>query len=90
MTFRWDISALDQLPDYMKYFYQILLDFYAETEEELSKEGLPLYRMQYAKDAVSSYDLCYNITVIVNTLKIMFQWMPITKLIAAIYSSFYR
>ena len=66
---RLDISALDQLPDYMKYFYQILLDFYAEVEEELSKEGLPLYRVQYAKDAVSSNDLCYNINMILNTLK---------------------
>lgn len=60
MMFRWDISASDQLPDYMKYFYQILLDFYAETKEELSKEGLPLYRLQYAKDAVSSNGLCYK------------------------------
>lgn len=57
--FRWDVSALDQLPDYMKYFYQIVLDFYAEIEEDLSKEGLPLYRVQYAKDAVS------------NTLKVL-------------------
>lgn len=57
---RWDISASDQLPDYMKYFYQILLDFYAETEEDLSKEGLPLYRLQYAKDAMKQLTRSYQ------------------------------
>ncbi|WOG97605.1 hypothetical protein DCAR_0416946 [Daucus carota subsp. sativus] len=57
---RLDISALDQLPDYMKYFYQILLDFYAEVEEDLSKEGLPLYRVQYAKDAMKQLTRSYQ------------------------------
>ncbi|KAL8132290.1 hypothetical protein AgCh_007966 [Apium graveolens] len=57
---RLDISALDQLPDYMKYFYQILLDFYAEIEEDLSKEGLPIYRVKYAKDAIRQLTRSYQ------------------------------
>ncbi|KAL2505867.1 Terpenoid synthase 17 [Abeliophyllum distichum] len=36
---RWDFSAIDQLPPYMKYFYKSLLDVYLEAEEELGKIG---------------------------------------------------
>lgn len=49
---RWDISAMDQLPEYMRYIYQVYLDFHAEVEEELSKAGLPISRAWYSKDAV--------------------------------------
>ncbi|XP_059665358.1 valerianol synthase TPS1A-like [Cornus florida] len=34
---RWDISAIDQLPDYMKIFYRMLLDFYDDIEKEMTK-----------------------------------------------------
>ncbi|WOH16457.1 hypothetical protein DCAR_0936010 [Daucus carota subsp. sativus] len=49
---RWDISALDQLPEYMRYIYRIILEVYIEVEEELSQAGIPLNRAQYAKDAM--------------------------------------
>lgn len=52
--FRWDISATDQLPEYMRYFYVVLLDTFNEIEEDLKNAGIPLYRVQYAKQVVSS------------------------------------
>nr|QBM78972.1 beta-cadinene synthase [Petunia x hybrida] len=36
---RWDISAMDSLPPYMRPLYQANLDVYKEMEEELAKEG---------------------------------------------------
>ena len=39
MTFRWDISAMDLLPEYMKLIYQSLLDIFGEMEAEIAKEG---------------------------------------------------
>jgi (-)-germacrene D synthase len=39
MNFRWDISCLDDLPDYMKFLYKPLLDVYEEIEQEVKKEG---------------------------------------------------
>ena len=43
---------MDPLPEYMKVCYQALLDLYTEFEETLAKEG-NLYRMHYAREAVS-------------------------------------
>lgn len=51
--FRWDISATDQLPEYMRYFYGVLMDTFTEIEEDLKKAGIPLYRVDYAKKVVS-------------------------------------
>ncbi|KAL5804314.1 hypothetical protein ACOSQ3_031114 [Xanthoceras sorbifolium] len=48
---RWDISAIDQLPEYMKFCYKALLDVYRENEEEFACEG-KLYRLDYAKEAM--------------------------------------
>nr|XP_043636532.1 germacrene A synthase short form-like [Erigeron canadensis] len=36
---RWEISSMEQLPEYIKPFYQILLNEYAEWEKQLAKEG---------------------------------------------------
>ncbi|XP_071687884.1 10-epi-juneol synthase-like [Rutidosis leptorrhynchoides] len=36
---RWELSAIDQLPDNIKPLYKALLDTYADFEEQLSKEG---------------------------------------------------
>ena len=47
------MSALDQLPEYMRYIYRVLLEVYIDVEEELNKAGIPINRAQYAKDAVS-------------------------------------
>ncbi|KAG5546354.1 hypothetical protein RHGRI_018511 [Rhododendron griersonianum] len=49
---RWEMRALDQLPAYMKLFYQALLDVYNEIDDEMAKEGKS-YATEYAKSAVS-------------------------------------
>ncbi|KAK9079252.1 hypothetical protein SSX86_000922 [Deinandra increscens subsp. villosa] len=36
---RWDISAMSQIPEYIRPFYKILLNEYAELEEQQAKEG---------------------------------------------------
>ncbi|KAJ9557892.1 hypothetical protein OSB04_012506 [Centaurea solstitialis] len=36
---RWEASAMEELPEYMKPFYKIILDEYAGFEEQLAKEG---------------------------------------------------
>ncbi|CAH1429913.1 unnamed protein product [Lactuca virosa] len=36
---RWDMSAMEQIPEYIRPFYKILLDEYAELEKQLAKEG---------------------------------------------------
>ncbi|KAM5548678.1 hypothetical protein ABKV19_000210 [Rosa sericea] len=48
---RWDICAIDPLPDYMKVCYKALLEVYTEIEKELAKEG-KLYRIHYVTDAM--------------------------------------
>ncbi|KAM5551570.1 hypothetical protein ABKV19_026420 [Rosa sericea] len=46
---RWDISAVDRLPDYMKVCYKALLNFFTELEESLTNKGI-LYRLHYARE----------------------------------------
>ncbi|KAK8589118.1 hypothetical protein V6N12_023524 [Hibiscus sabdariffa] len=46
---RWDVDCINQLPDYMKLFYQPLLDIYKEVEVEMTKQGQS-YRVEYAKN----------------------------------------
>ncbi|XWS27914.1 hypothetical protein CRYUN_Cryun25bG0021100 [Craigia yunnanensis] len=48
---RWDISCIDQLPDYMKLCYSKLLNVYKEMEDLMTDEG-KLYRVQLAKEAM--------------------------------------
>ncbi|KAJ9671957.1 hypothetical protein PVL29_025551 [Vitis rotundifolia] len=55
---RWDISAIDQLPEYMRVCYQALLDVYSEIEEEMAKEGRS-YRVYYAKEAMKNQVRAY-------------------------------
>ncbi|XP_057507169.1 (-)-germacrene D synthase-like [Actinidia eriantha] len=45
---RWEISSLDQLPEYMKLCYRSLLDVYSMIDEEMAKQG-ESYRVDYAK-----------------------------------------
>ncbi|KAK4576358.1 hypothetical protein RGQ29_027073 [Quercus rubra] len=49
---RWDISAIDQLPDYMKLCYQALLDVYYEMEEKIGEAKS--YRVKYAIEAMKN------------------------------------
>ncbi|KAK9938326.1 hypothetical protein M0R45_015073 [Rubus argutus] len=48
---RWDVSAMDILPDYMKICYQALLDVYTEMEDKLANEG-NLYAIHYARESM--------------------------------------
>ncbi|GLT63809.1 hypothetical protein SLA2020_363430 [Shorea laevis] len=48
---RWDITVIDQLPEYMKLVYQALLDVYSEMEAEVAKEGRS-YAVDYGKESV--------------------------------------
>lgn len=49
---RWDISALDQSPDYMKVCFQAQLDVFTEIEEKITSEG-NLYAIHHARESVS-------------------------------------
>ncbi|KAF7142010.1 hypothetical protein RHSIM_Rhsim06G0190300 [Rhododendron simsii] len=55
---RWENSALDQLPEYMKLCYQALLDVYNMIDEEMVKEGRS-YRVNYAKSAMNKLVRAY-------------------------------
>nr|XP_009794478.1 PREDICTED: germacrene C synthase-like [Nicotiana sylvestris] len=45
---RCDISAMDLVPPNLRHAYQVLIDFFNEMEQELTKEG-KAYRVYYAK-----------------------------------------
>ncbi|RHN65690.1 putative lyase [Medicago truncatula] len=49
---RWDISCLDNLPDYMKFLYVIILDLYKEIEQEMKKEGREYALNYYVKEFI--------------------------------------
>lgn len=49
--YRWDRGAADQLPDYMKTHFLVVLDCVDEFEKELAEEGQS-YRIYYLKEAV--------------------------------------
>ncbi|KAE8674441.1 Sesquiterpene synthase [Hibiscus syriacus] len=55
---RWDADCLDQLPDYMKFFYKTMLDLYEELEGAMTKQGKS-YRFQYAKDTFKQLSESY-------------------------------
>ncbi|KAE8684286.1 Delta-cadinene synthase isozyme A [Hibiscus syriacus] len=44
---RWNDDCVDRLPDYMKLFYNLLLNIYKEIEEAMTKQGQP-YRVQHS------------------------------------------
>lgn len=49
---RWDISDINQLPEYMKVCYRALLDVYYEMEEKLGEERS--YCVRYAIEAMKN------------------------------------
>ncbi|KAL4619125.1 hypothetical protein ACB092_06G057300 [Castanea dentata] len=49
---RWDISCIDQLPEYMQICCPALFDVFEEIENELAKKERS-YHISYAKDAIS-------------------------------------
>ncbi|KAK9275730.1 hypothetical protein L1049_022998 [Liquidambar formosana] len=60
---RWDMSAIDQLPEYMKLSYRALLDVYCEIEEEMAKEGRS-YRVHFAKETMKNLVRAYYVEAI--------------------------
>ncbi|KAL4619348.1 hypothetical protein ACB092_06G072700 [Castanea dentata] len=48
---RWDISCIDQLPEYMQICYRALFDVFEAIENELAKKERS-YRVSYGKDAM--------------------------------------
>ncbi|KAM4092723.1 hypothetical protein ACB094_06G061700 [Castanea mollissima] len=48
---RWDISCIDQLPEYMQICYRALFDVFEAIENKLAKKERS-YRVSYAKDAM--------------------------------------
>ncbi|XP_042478009.1 (-)-germacrene D synthase-like isoform X2 [Macadamia integrifolia] len=57
---RWDISAMEQLPEYMKVIFSELLHVYNEIEENLKKEGQS-YRVNYAREVMKRLVRAYFI-----------------------------
>lgn len=53
LTYRWDESAIQILPDYLKKYYVILMNTFKELEGELKEDHK--YRMVYCRKAVKSY-----------------------------------
>ena len=64
-NYRWSITCIDMLPEYMKLLYQGVLDIYKEMEEIMGKEG-KAHHLSYAKESVScdiifiGYNLYYD------------------------------
>ncbi|KAH9803305.1 alpha-humulene/(-)-(E)-beta-caryophyllene synthase [Citrus sinensis] len=52
---RWDIGAIDTLPEYMKFIYKSLLDVYDKAEESLAKEGRSSYGVKYMEESIMMY-----------------------------------
>ncbi|KAG6793935.1 hypothetical protein POTOM_003161 [Populus tomentosa] len=55
---KWEITAVDQLPEYMKVTYKALLDVYTEIEENMVSEERS-YRVYYAKEAMKNQVRAY-------------------------------
>ncbi|KAH7568073.1 hypothetical protein JRO89_XS07G0228200 [Xanthoceras sorbifolium] len=57
---RWDTSALDQLPDYLKTVYSALLNLFDDINVELTEEERS-YRVSYTKDTVKEMMRSYHV-----------------------------
>ncbi|KAL3508561.1 hypothetical protein ACH5RR_027962 [Cinchona calisaya] len=55
----WHISGLDQLPPYMRYYCQALLDVYAEMEDKLTKEEGISNKVNYFKAELAKLAKAY-------------------------------
>ncbi|XP_021827711.1 (-)-alpha-pinene synthase-like isoform X2 [Prunus avium] len=55
---RWDMSCIDELPDYMQIFYRTLLNVVDEIEEEIAKDERS-YRVYYAKESLKAVARAY-------------------------------
>ncbi|KAF2285871.1 hypothetical protein GH714_008573 [Hevea brasiliensis] len=68
---RWDIKAIDALPEYMKMIYASMLDLYNEIEESIAEEGNS-YSVHYAKEAIKRMLRSY-LAEASGAMKAMFQ-----------------
>uniref|UniRef100_A0A2N9FG29 Terpene synthase N-terminal domain-containing protein n=1 Tax=Fagus sylvatica TaxID=28930 RepID=A0A2N9FG29_FAGSY len=66
---RWDISSIDQLPEYMQICYRALFDVFESIEEELATQERS-YRINYAKDAP-----CLSLAWVTSLQKEAFDWI---------------
>ncbi|CAL5434988.1 unnamed protein product [Camellia sinensis] len=57
---RWDVSAMDELPDYMKALSRALLNVYDEVDRDLAKQGRA-YGVYHSKDAFKEIVRSYEI-----------------------------
>ncbi|KAL5546120.1 hypothetical protein UlMin_005807 [Ulmus minor] len=57
---RWDISCIDQIPEYMRLCYKELLVIYDEIEAEMAKDGKE-YQVPYAKEEMKRLARAYFI-----------------------------
>ncbi|KAL5779111.1 hypothetical protein ACOSQ2_009848 [Xanthoceras sorbifolium] len=57
---RWDTSALDQMPDYLKTVYSALLNLFDDINVELTEEERS-YRVSYTKDTVKEMMRSYHV-----------------------------
>ncbi|KAI4374743.1 hypothetical protein MLD38_012703 [Melastoma candidum] len=55
---RWDMTATDGLPEYMKFYYKALLYIFDEIEEEVARRGHS-YRLDYAKQSIKDHAKVY-------------------------------
>ncbi|KAK3034685.1 hypothetical protein RJ639_032446 [Escallonia herrerae] len=55
---RWDISAINELPEYMRPLYRALLGLYEEIEEEMTKQGKS-HATYYAREDVRQENPLY-------------------------------
>lgn len=53
LNFRWDINAMEKLPEYMKVLYEIIFNFYEEIKQDINNDNMP-YAIHYAKEGVRS------------------------------------
>lgn len=51
MKYRWSITFIDELLNYMKRIYKGLMDMYNEMEEIMGEEG-KAHHLSYAKESV--------------------------------------
>nr|WNI01935.1 terpene synthase [Psidium guajava] len=55
---KWDVDAMDGLPEYMQAFYKVLLDLYDAVGNEVAREERS-YRLVYAKQAMKKQATVY-------------------------------
>ncbi|KAG9455080.1 hypothetical protein H6P81_007984 [Aristolochia fimbriata] len=53
---RWDLAAMDELPQYVRPLYHELVTYFKACVEELEKEG---YQISYTRQAVENLCKCY-------------------------------